>query len=343
MMRQVRHAFVLVVLFLVCTTLARPSETFSGKTVTVIIGADVGAGFDAYGRAVAHGIGRYLPGNPAVIPRNQPGAGSGLAAAYIYNLAPKDGTTFASLFPGVIVSQLLDERPSGQFDPTRFNYLGSVYGGPRICLTYGSSKIKTFKDAQTPQKATFGATAVGGGSRDYANMVKRIAGAKFDLVTGYRGPNDVYLAIERGEIDGICGQDWSAFKLLRPAWLKDKTVNILLQIGPEPDAELTAMGVPDLWSFVADPRDRAAAELIVTQQTFGGPYVLPPDVPADTVQLLRDAFMKVMADPEFLAEIAQDRLEARPVRGDVVQALIEKLYSAPQPLVDYTKSILRGH
>jgi tripartite-type tricarboxylate transporter receptor subunit TctC len=340
-MRQVGRAFALVALFLVCVTSARPSETFSGKTMTVIIGADAGGGFDAYGRAVAHSISRYIPGNPTVIPRNQPGAGSGVAAAYIYNLAPKDGTTIASLFPGLIVSQLLDERPSGQFDPRRFNYLGSVYGGPRICLTYGSSKIKTFKDALT-QKATFGATAVGGGSRDYANMVKRVTGAKFDLVTGYKGPNDVYLAIERGEIDGICGQDWSAFKLLRPAWLENKTVNILLQIGPKPDAELTGMGVPDLWSSVTDPRDRAAAELIVTQQIFGGPYVLPPDVPPASVQLLREAFMKVMIDPKFLAEIAQDRLEARPVPGDVVQASIEQLYSAPQPLVEYTKSIIRS-
>ncbi len=271
-----RYALALVAAFVLCTT-ARSSEIFSGKIVSVIVGADAGGGFDAYGRAVAHRIGHYLPGNPLAIVRNQPGAGSGTAAAYIYNLAPKDGTEMASLFPGVIVSQLLDERPSTQFDPKRFNYLGSVYGGPRICLTYGPSKIKTFKDALT-QKGIFGATAVGGASRDYANLVMRITGAKFDLVAGYKGPNEIYLATERGEIDGVCGQDWSAFKLLRPSWLENRTVNILLQIGPEPALELTAMGVPHLWSFVTDPRDRAAAELIVTQQIFGGPYVVPPDV-----------------------------------------------------------------
>lgn len=330
------------VVIIACATPARPSEIFSGKTVSVIIGAAPGAGFDAYGRAVAHQIGRFLPGNPMVIPRNQPGAGSGNAAAYIYNIAPKDGTAIASLFPGAIVSQLLDERPSGLFDPKRFNYLGSVYGGPRICLTYGQSKIKTFKDAQR-KKATFGATAVGGGSRDYANMVKRIAGAKFDLVTGYKGPNDIYLAIERGELDGICGQDWSAFKLLRPAWLENKTANILLQIGPKTDAELTSMGVPNLWSFVTNPQDRAAAELVVTQQIFGGPYVLPPNVPAGRVRLMRDAFMKVMADQGFLAETAKDRLEVRPVSGDVVQTTIEKLYTAPPSLIEYAKSIIGGH
>jgi tripartite-type tricarboxylate transporter receptor subunit TctC len=339
--RQIKYALALVAIFVICTT-ARSSELFSGKTISVIVGAEVGGGFDAYGRAVAHQIGHYLPGNPTVIARNQPGAGSGAAAAYIYNLAPKDGTEMASLFPGLIISQLLDERPSTQFDPKRFNYLGSVYGGPRICLTYGPSKIKTFKDAQT-QKGIFGATAVGGGSRDYANLVLRIASAKFDLVAGYRGPNEIYLAIERGEIDGICGQDWSAFKLLRPNWLENRTVNILLQIGPEPDPELTGMGVPHLWNFVTDTRDRAAAELVVSQQVFGGPYVVPPEVPAERVRLLREAFMAVMADDGFLAEIAQDRLEARPVRGDVVQGLIEKLYSAPQALVDYAKAIVRGH
>lgn len=339
-MQRMQRAIVLATLLCLGPTAAR-SDPVGGKTISLVIGADVGGGFDAYGRAVARQIGRYLPSNPTVIARNQPGAGSGVAAAYIYNVAPKDGTAIGSLFPGVIVSLLLDERASTQFDPKKFNYLGSVYGGPRICVTFGSSKIKTFKDVQT-QKSSFGATAVGGGTRDYANLMLRIAGAKFDLVTGYKGPNELYLAMERGELDGVCGQDWSAFKLLRPAWLRDKTANILLQIGPEPDAELTAMGVPHVWSFVPDAKDRAAAELIFTQQVFGGPYVLPPDVPADRVRLLREAFTKVMNDPDFLAEIEKNRLEVRPLSGDVTQALIEKLYAAPQQLVDHAKAIIRG-
>ena len=340
-MQRMQRAIVLATLLSLGPTVARSSDTFAGKTISVVIGADVGGGFDAYARAVARQIGRYLPGSPTVIPRNQPGAGSGVAAAYVYNVAPKDGTTIGSLFPGVIVSLLLDERPSGQFDPRRFNYVGSVYGGPRICVTFGTSKIKTFTDAQT-QKAAFGSTAVGGGTRDYANLLTRIAGAKFDLVTGYKSPNELYLAMERGELDGVCGQDWAPFKLLRPQWLREKKANILLQIGPEPDPELTAMGAPNLWSFVADPQDRAAAELIVSQQTFGGPYVLPPDVPEDRVRLLREAFTKVMADPAFLAEIEQNRLEVRPLPGDVTQALIEKLYAAPQALVDHAKALIRG-
>jgi tripartite-type tricarboxylate transporter receptor subunit TctC len=309
--------------------------------MSLIIGAAVGGGFDAYGRAVAHVLGRYLPGNPTIIPRNQPGAGSGVAAAYVYNVAPKDGTTIGSLFPGVIVSSLLDERPATNFVPTKFNYLGSVYGGPRICVSYGASKVKTFRDLQT-QKAIVGATAVGGGTRDYANLLKRVAGAKYDLVTGYKGPNDLYLAMERGEIDAVCGQDWSPFKLLRPSWLQEKTAHILLQIGSEPDPELTAMGVPDVWNVIPDAQDRAAAALVFTQQAFGGPYVVPPEVPAERVRLLREAFDKTMTDQDFLAEIARKRLEVRPLSGKAMQALIEKLYSSPASLVDRAKAIIAG-
>ena len=328
-------------LFLSAATAQSAAESFSDRPMSLVIGADVGGGFDAYGRAVARQLGRYLPGNPSVIPRNQPGAGSGVAAAHIYNVAPKDGTTIGSLFPGVIVSLLLDERPSTNFDPKTFNYLGSVYGGPRICVSYGASKIKTFKDVQT-QKSIFGATAVGGGTRDYANLLKRVAGAQYDIVTGYKGPNDLYLAMERGEIDGVCGQDWSPFKLLRPNWLQEKTANILIQIGSQPDPELTAMGVPHVWTVVPDAQDRAAAELVFSQQAFGGPYVVPPGVPAERVQLLRQAFAKVMTDSDFLAEIAQKRLEVRPLPGDVTQALIEKLYSSPAALVGRAKAIIAG-
>lgn len=341
-MRLMQWALALAALFFFFgAATAHAAESFAGKPVSVVIGADVGGGFDAYGRAFARQLGRYLPGEPTVIARNMPGAGSGTAASYIYNIAPKDGTAIGSLFPGVIVSLLLDERPSGQFDPRKFNYLGSVYGGPRICVTYGPSKIKTFRDLQT-QKAAFGSTAVGGGTRDYANLVKRIAGAKFDLVTGYRGPGELYLAMERGELDGVCGQDWAPFKLLRPAWIQDKTANVLLQIGPAPDPELTAMGVPQLWDFVPNADDRAAAEVIVTQQSFGGPYVLPPDVPPERVRLLREAFGKIMTDKDFLAEIEQKRLEVRPLSGEAAQTLIEKLYASPPALIDRAKAIISG-
>lgn len=340
MKQRMRLAILIAVSLSAHSSDASVTDFFAGKTISLVIGADVGGGFDAYARAVARQLPRYVSGTPAVIPRNQPGAGSGIAAAALYNVAPKDGTAFGVIFPGAIMGLLLDERPSTQFEPKKFNYLGSAHGGPRICVTFGPSKIQSFQDAQT-KTSSFGSTAAGGSTRDYANLVQRIAGAQFSLVSGYKGPNDLYLAMERGELDGVCGQDWSAFKLLRPNWLRDKKANIILQFGIEPDPELTSMGVPHLWSFVKDPANKAAAELIIGQQAFGHPYVLPPGVPAERVTLLRDAFGKVMSDADFLVELERKRLDVRPLSGVATQALIEKLYAMPAPVIELAKAMIR--
>jgi tripartite-type tricarboxylate transporter receptor subunit TctC len=320
------------------STAVSAADFFAGKTITLVVGAAPGGGFDLYARLFARYLQRHLSGSPTVIVRNQPGAGSGVAASSLYFAAPKDGTTIGAIFPGVIVGSLLDARPT-KYDPAKFTYLGSIFGGARVCFSYATAKVATFAQAQKT-KATMGATAAGGSTRDYAYLAKEIAGAKFEVVAGYKGPAEMFLAMERGELDGICGLDWASLKLLKPDWLKDKKVNLLVQFGSRPDAELTALGVPDIWKFVGKADDKAAAELIFGQQTFGRPYVAPPGVPAEQTKLLRNAFAAVMSDPDFLSEAKSNRLAVNPTMGEATQALVKKLYSTPESIAKHARELI---
>ncbi len=315
------------------------ADYYAGKKVDFVIGSDAGGGYDVYARNIGKHLGRFLPGNPNVIPRNMPGAGSGTAAASLFRLSPKDGTVIGALFPGVIVGPLLDDRPQNLFDPNKFEYLATADSGTRVCITGPMSKVKTFEDAQK-QKTVIGASAAGGSTRDYAAFHKNAAGAQFDIVTGYKGTTDILLAIERGEVDGLCGLDWTSLKSQRPTWLEQKTVNILVQDGIDTEHELDALGVPSIWSFIKQESDKAPVELIVSQQVFGRPYVAPPGVPAEQVKMLRDAFEAVMKDEAFLADAKLGRLDISPLRGEKVQEVVAKLYAAPKEVAQRAKQLI---
>ncbi len=218
-----------------------------------------------------------------------PGAGSGKAAAFIYTVAPKDGTAIGALMPGAVIGPLLEDGPKPQYDPTKLVYLATADSVTRVCTSYGNSKIKTFEDAQQ-QKGKMGASAAGGSSRDYVNLVRNAAGAQLELVSGYKGSAEIGLAIERGEVDGMCGWDWPSLKVQKPEWLRDNKVNILAQFSLEPDPELTKRGVPPIWQFIKKEEDKKPVELVLSQQVFGRPYIAPPGTPAERVKILRDAF-----------------------------------------------------
>src|SRR5262245_30554104 len=175
-----------------------------------------------------------------------------------------------------------------------------------------------------------GATAAGGSTRDYINMLKKAAGAMFDLVAGYKGTADIFLAMERGEVDGMCGLDWASLKSQRPDWVRNRTVNILAQINLEPEAELSKLGVPPIWTFIAREDDKKAAELIVGQQVFGRPYLAPPGVAAEPRAILRTAFAATLQDKEFLADAERTRIDVVASTGERVQQLVEQLYATPK-------------
>jgi tripartite-type tricarboxylate transporter receptor subunit TctC len=319
---------------------AAAADFYAGKTIELEVGADVGGGYDIYARAVARHLGRHIPGNPTVVVKNMPGAGSGRTALFISNVAPKDGATLGALMPGAIIGPLLDDKADTQFDPTKVIYIGSADAGTRVCATFQNSKIKTFEDARK-QKTILGATAAGGATRDYGYLHNHTSGTKFDVVAGYKGTADITLAMERGEVDGMCGWDWSSAKSQKSDWLRDHKLNLLVQVGLEPNAELTQMGVPELWKYVDNEDDRKVAELVVSQQIFQRSYIAPPGTPADQIATLRAAFDATMNDPQFLADADKVRIAITPLSGAKVQEIVQKLYMTPKAIVERARQVIK--
>jgi tripartite-type tricarboxylate transporter receptor subunit TctC len=319
---------------------AAAADFYAGKTIELEVGADVGGGYDIYARTLARHMGQHIPGNPTIVVKNMPGAGSGRTALFISNVAPKDGATLGALMPGAIIGPLLDDKPETQFDPTKVIYIGSADAGTRICGTYQSSKIKSFEDARR-QKTILGATAAGGATRDYGYLLNHTAGTKFDVVAGYKGTADITLAMERGEVDGVCGWDWSSAKSQKSDWLRDHKLNILVQVGLDPNPELTKLGVPELWKYMNNDDDRRVAELVVSQQIFQRSYIAPPGTPAEQINILRAAFDATMTDPQFLTDADTVRIAITPLSGAKVQDIVQKLYATPKAIIERARQVIK--
>ena len=319
---------------------APAADYFGGKTIELVVGGDAGGGYDIYARTLARHLTRQIPGNPTIVVKNMPGAGSTRAGIYISTVAPKDGTSIGAMMPGAIIGPLLDEKPSLQFDPTKVLYIGTADSGVRVCATYENSKIKTFEDAQR-QKTVLGASAAGGATRDYGYMHNHTAGTKFEIVTGYKGTIDIALAMERGEVDGMCGWDWSSVKSQKSEWISEKKVNVLTQVSLEPLEELTERGVPHIWKFVTKDDDRKVAELVVSQQVFQRSYIVPSQTPAEVLGILRAAFDATMKDAAFLADAEKIKISITPLSGNKVQDLIARLYATPKEFVERAKVVIK--
>jgi tripartite-type tricarboxylate transporter receptor subunit TctC len=315
------------------------TDYYAGKTIEMLIGADVAGGYDIYARAVARRLGAHIPGNPQIVARNMPGAGSALAGAHLFRVAPKDGATIGALMPGAIMGRLLDERASTLFEPTKFNYIGTADSGTRVCITYGSSPTKTYEDALN-RKTIMGASQAGGATRDYEALHNHATGTKFEVISGYKGTSDILLAMERGEAAGLCGFDYSSLKSQKSDWLRDRKVNIIMQDGLDPLPELTAMGVPQIWPFIHDELDRKAVELILSQQLFGRSYVVPPGTPEDVVAILRAAFAATMRDPEFLADADKLRIGITPSSGEKLQEVVSRVHASSADVIERAKRVI---
>jgi tripartite-type tricarboxylate transporter receptor subunit TctC len=250
------------------------ADYYAGKTIEMIVGGGPGGGYDIYARAVARHMNRHIPGNPTIVVKNMPGASSGKAAQYISMVAPKDGTSMAGIMPGAIMGPLLDDRTAPLFDPTKVRYIGTANSGTRVCATLKGGKIGRFEDAQKI-KAKFGGSGPNDSTYEYGYLHKHTSGALWDIVSGYRGTPDMALAMERGEIDGMCGWDWSSFKSQKPDWLRDNKANVMLQVSMEPHPELTRMGVPTVFQFVKDEESRKVVELVISQTIFHRSYIAP--------------------------------------------------------------------
>jgi tripartite-type tricarboxylate transporter receptor subunit TctC len=316
------------------------AKFYSGKSIDMIIGASPGGGFDLYARTIAKHMPDHLPGKPNFIPKNMPGAGTNKAAGYIYAVAPKDGTVIGAIFPGAVMDPLLGDKTHVQHDSTKLIYLGSANNEVGITVVRTDAPAKTVQDLFTKGMIS-AASASGGSSRDFPAALNNVLGTKIQLVTGYPGTKDMTLAIERGEVQGTGGYLWSTLKTQNPDWLPQAgKMRILVQEAVKGTAELNKLGVPVAIDFAKSDEDKQVLELIYGQLVFGRPYILPPGTPEDRVTALRRAFDATMKDKGFLADAAKARLTVDPVSGEEVQALVTKIYSAPDRIVQRAKEAM---
>ena len=325
------------------TLLATPAtaaDYFAGKTIDLLVGAPPGGGYDIYARVVARHLGRNIPGQPIIVVKNMPGAGSAKAAQFVSAIAPKDGTAIAGIMPGAIMGPLLDPRAEAVWDPTKVLYIGTANSGTRVCVTLKGSKIAKFDDTlKVPAK--FGGSAPNDSTYEYGYLHKNTSGAIYDIVSGYRGTPDMALAVERGELDGLCGWDWSSFKSQKPDWLRDNKANVLLQVSLDPHPELTKMGVPTVFDYVKNAEDRKVVELVISQTVFHRSYIAPPGTPPAQLDILRTAFDATMQDKQFLEDAEKMRVDIDPLSGAKVQEVVAKLYATPKDIVERAKKAIR--
>jgi tripartite-type tricarboxylate transporter receptor subunit TctC len=305
------------------------ADFYRGRTVEILVGYSVGGGYDTYARVLARHIGKHIPGNPSIVVRNMPGAGSLKAAQFLYEVAPKDGTMFGTFGRGLAMEPLIGASRPG-FDSTRFTWLGSGTDESGVVTTWHASPVKTWNDMLS-KPFTVGGEGSGSDPDIYAVLLRNLFGVKLKLITGYPGTTEVSLAMERGEVDGRASWSWSSLKSTKPDWVRDKKVNLPVQLGLHKHSELA--DVPLLIDFAANDRQRQILKMVLSRQTMGRPFAAPPGVSEERKQALRAAFDRTMQDPEFLAEAKARGQDVDPVGGADIDRLVGELYRTPADVI----------
>jgi len=304
-------------------------DFYKGKTITLSIGFDTGGGYDIYGRLLSRHMGKHIPGRPAIVVQNMPGAGSLRAAQYLFSLAPKDGTALGTFGRQMGIAPLLGT--SAQYDGTKFTWIGSITNEVSTCVAWHTATVKTWAD-MLEKPITLGGDGPGADPDVFALLYRNVFDAKVKLVSGYHGTTPIILAMERGEVDGLCGYSWSTIKSKHQPWLQEKKINILVQAGLKKDAEIA--DVPLVLDMAKTDEQRQILKLILTSQETARPYAAPPGVPADRTAALRAAFDATMKDPEFLAEARKLNLDINPLSGAAITSLLTELYAMPRNVIE---------
>jgi len=306
---------------------ATVEDFYKNRNVTLVIGYSVGGGYDAYARLVGRYIGKRIPGNPAIIPEQMTGAGSLRSANFIYSVAAKDGSVFGTFSRSMGISPLVDKA---EFDSRKFTWLGSVTDDNTTCVTWNTSPIKNWDDfLNKPSK--FGGEGAGADPDIWTLLYKNVFGAKAQLVSGYPGTNDTVLAMERGEIDGLCGISWSTIKSRHPEWLTSHSVNIIVQAALKKEPEISA--VPLATELTKTPEQLQIIKLLLVSQAMARPFAAPPGLPADRKAALISAFDATMKDADFLAEAQKLNFDVRPVNATTIDAMLAEVYQTPKDVI----------
>jgi tripartite-type tricarboxylate transporter receptor subunit TctC len=333
----------ILLLLLSHTALNAQTPYYQGKTIKLIPGFPAGVAYDLYARLTAAYLSKHIPGKPDIIVQNMPGAGSMIAANYLYTVAKPDGLTIGSILPTLYFDQLIG-RKEVQFDWAKYGWIGSSDRSNHLLYMRSDTPYKTIHDVRSaaePPKC--GSTGTGATGYYLPKLIEEALGTKFAVVTGYPGGADIDLAAERGEIQ-CRALTIAAFYSREPyhTWRKKGFVRILLQTGKKPDARLP--DAPTLDGLMNDYKTpdaaRRLATVVLAGGDFGRPMVAPPGVPADRLKILREAYAKALADPELLAEAKKKGLDIDPSPGDELEALAKEVSVQPPQIVERMKKVL---
>jgi len=309
-------------------------QFYKGRTVNLIVGFNPGGAYDPYARTLARHLPRYLPGSPNIVVKNMQGAGSVLAANHLYNVSPKDGSELGLVAGSTALEPMFAVRPN-QYDGRKFTWIGSANDEPGVCFAWHTSGFTTAQDLFDKQ-LLIGAS--GTSNLDFPLALNAVAGTRMRLVRGYNGSSAIMLAMERGEVQGICGMIYAAMQTSHPDWIAEGKVKTLVQIGLERNAKLP--DVPFIMDFVKNEDDKRVLRLLVGWTIMGRPYLAPPGIPEDRKAVLRQAFNATMKDPAFLEEAAKQRLDISSIPGEQIDRFLVDVYTTPKPLVERAGKIL---
>jgi tripartite-type tricarboxylate transporter receptor subunit TctC len=312
-------------------------EFYRGKTIMLQIGTTAGGGYDVYARLLARHLGKYIPGNPRIAAQNIPGAGSLKLANDLYNTAPRDGSVIGAIGKEQVTSPLFGVA-GVRFDSLKFNWLGTLDRTTSVCASWHTSPFKSLEQTRTKQMV-FGGTGPASMTFVLPTAMREVLGFNLKVVGGYPGGNEVALAMERGEIDGRCGWSWASLVTTHKDWITNGRLNFLGAASRSRIPELP--DVPSVVEFAKTDEQRQVLNVILGAEAMARPFLLPPEVPADRVAALRNAFASTMVDKELVAQAQKIGLEFDPADWQEMTDNIHKLYATPPAVVDIVNGLIK--
>lgn len=309
------------------------ADFYRGKTINVYIGVNVGGGYDFEARLLSRFMKAHIPGNPTLVPQNMVGAGGIKMANYMYSLAPQDGTAIG-MFPDTLIAVQAVGVSGVQYDANKFSWLGTIGTSPETLAVWHTTGVTTIDEARHRQLLIAGSNP-GAATYIFPRLLNEVLGTKLKIVAGYQGNSTMVVAMERGEVDAV-SNSWDSWKSLNPDWIRDKKINILVQT--EPKAE--DLDVPSVQELARSDDDLKIIRLVAAGDTLGKPMATAPNVPADRVKALRDAFDATLKDPDFLAAANAAKLEVNPIHGVELQDTVAKVLMTPRSLIPRAKAIM---
>lgn len=325
----------LAIALLAGTRPADAGDFYAGKLVNIVVGSSAGGGYDQYSRAMARYLSNHIPGAPTIIVRNMPGAGSLTSVLHLNTTAPKDGTVMTAFNSGLFNDSIAEgDKAKAKF--TDYAFVGSVTRDFRVCYTWKGTSVATWDDLLKTKGVVFGATGPNSNSYNGGAMIKNIFDVNMKIISAYPGNSEVFLAVERGEIDGSC-ISWTS---VPDDWVQNKKINILTRIGKSAPPEIPA-SVPFIGDVAKNQEQKDIIDVLMAPGELGRPYIMSQEVPAERLAQMRTSFDATMADPAFLAEAKKQGLSVDPINGAQAQAIVARLYQFSPEIVAKATAALK--